>query len=105
MPSKVAINSLMKIFLTVNPIGEICRKYPGADELFLKDRYKIKKIFGMTVSDVVYSVWWDWKPVFSVFLFRSSLHDTFYAFYDIVNVCEVTFAITIVKNLNSLSLL
>lgn len=25
LPSKVAINSLMKIFLTVNPIGEICR--------------------------------------------------------------------------------
>ena len=72
--------------------------------LFLENSYEVKQVLGSRVTDVIYLVWRYWETVFSCCLFRGVLHHTNDSLNDVINVCEVAFAVSIVKDLNSLAL-
>ena len=81
----------------------IDRKNFSADKFLLKNIYEIKQIFRLIISKVIDGVRWNWKSIFAVFLFRSSLHHTFYSFNNIVYECEITFAVAVIKDLDRIT--
>ena len=54
----------------------------------------------MAVADVIHLVRRYWQPIFTILLFWSVLHYADNAFYDIIHIGEVAFAIAVVENLD-----
>ena len=75
----------------------------GTDQLFLKDSYEVKEVFGRVVADVVHLVRWDGQSVLPVLLLRSVLHDAHHSLHDVVNIGEVALAVAIVEYLDGLA--
>lgn len=75
-----------------------------ADQFLLKDVHEVQKVFRAVVADVVYGVWRDGKAVLAVFLFWRALYNSLDAFYDIVYIGEVTLAVSVVEDLDGLTL-
>lgn len=90
-----------QFFMRVEVI--IRRKDPGADQLFLEDGHEVQQVFRVIVSDIIYGVRRDRKAVLAGFLLGRALHDTLYAFHDIVDVGEVTSAVAVIKDLYGLA--
>ena len=74
-------------------------EYAGAYEFFLQYLDEVEEVFRTVVADVVYCVWWYWQTVFTRLLFWGVLHDSYYTFYDVVDVGEVTLAVAVVEDL------
>ena len=74
------------------------------DELFLKDGDEVEQVLGTVVADVIYFIRRDGKTIFSVFLFRSVLHNSDDSFDDVINVGEVTLAVAIVEDFDGVAL-
>ena len=72
-------------------------------KLFLENGYEVKKVFGRVVADIIYLVWRYRKPLLTVLLLWSVLHNADYTFYNVINKGEITLAVAIVKNLDSLA--
>lgn len=81
----------------------IRRKDPGADQLFLEDGHEVQQVFRVIVSDIIYGVRRDGKAVLAGFLLGRALHDTLYAFHDIVDVGEVPSAVAVIEDLYGLA--
>ena len=77
----------------------VLRKDPSSDKFFLKDIDKFKQVFRVIVAYVIDLVWWNRQTAFTGFFLRSVLHYADYAFNDIVNIGEITLAVTIVEDL------
>ena len=75
----------------------------GTDQLFLKDSYEVKEVFGRVVADVVHLVRWDGQSVLTVPLLRGVLHDAHHSLHDVVDIGEVALAVAIVENLDGLA--
>ena len=75
----------------------------GTDQLFLKDSYEVKEVFGRVVADVVHLVRWDGQSVLTVPLLRGVLHDAHHSLHDVVDICEVALAVAIVEYLDGLA--
>ena len=75
----------------------------GTHQLFLKDSYEVKEVFGGVVADVVHLVRWDGQPVLAVPLLGGVLHDAHHSLHDVVDIGEVALAVAIVENLDGLA--
>ena len=78
----------------------VLRKDSCTDEFFLKDGYEVDEVLGGVVAYVIYFIRWDWESVFALLLLRCVLHDAHYAFHNVIDVGEVTLAVTVVENLD-----
>ena len=75
----------------------------GTDQLFLKDSYEVKEVFGRVVADVVHLVRWDGQSVLTVPLLGGVLHDAHRSLYDVVDIGEIALAVAIVEYLDGLA--
>lgn len=74
-------------------------KDAGTDEFLLEDVYEAEEVFRPSAADVVDGIGRNGKSVTAVFLFRCPLHDADDAFHNVIDVGEVSFAVTVVENL------
>ena len=81
----------------------VCWKDSCTYKFFLKDGYEIKEVFGRVVADVVHLVWRYGKPILTILLLWSVLHNAHNTFYYIVDISEVALAIAVVENLDCLT--
>ena len=70
----------------------------GTDEFFLKDGDKVKEVFGRTVADVIQFIWRHGEPVITGVSLGSMLHNADNAFYDVINIGKVAFAVSVVED-------
>ena len=75
----------------------------GTHQLFLKNGYEVKEVFGGVVADVIYLVRWDGQSVLAVLLLGGVLHDAHHSLHDVVDIGEVALAVAIVENLDGLA--
>lgn len=75
----------------------------GTDQLFLKDGYEVKEVFGRVVTDVVHLVRGDGESVLAVLLLRGVLHDAHHSLHDVIDIGEVALAVAIIENLDGLA--
>ena len=73
------------------------------DEFFLENGDEVQQILGRVVADVVNLVGRNRQTVFADLLFWRMLHDAHDALYNVINIGEVSFAVSIVENLDGLS--
>ena len=81
----------------------ILGQHAGTHQLFLKDSYEVKEVFGGVVADVVHFVWRDGKSILAVLLLRGVLHDAHHTFYNVINISKIALAVAIVENLDGLA--
>ncbi len=81
----------------------ILGEHAGTHQLFLKDGYEVKEVFGGVVADVIYLVWRDRQTVLAVPLFGGVLHDAHHSFHDVVNIGEVALAVAVVEYLDGIA--
>ena len=70
----------------------------------MENSYEVKQVLGSRVTDVIYLVWRYWETVFSVFLFRGVLHHSDDSFDDVIDVGEITLAVTKVEDFDGVAL-
>ena len=73
------------------------------NQFLLQNIHKIQEIFRLIITNIINCIRWNRQTIFSIFSLRCILHYTFYTFYNIIHICEITFAISIIKNLNYLT--
>ena len=76
------------------------RKDIGTNKLLLKDVDKVEQVLRAVVANVIDLVGRDGKAIVAIGLFGSMLHDTHYAFDDIIDVGEIAFALAVVEYLD-----
>lgn len=76
------------------------REDTGTEKFLLEDVYETEEVFRPSAADIIYGVGREGKAVFAVFLFRRSLHDTDDAFHNVIDVGEVSFAVSVVEDLD-----
>lgn len=81
----------------------ILGEHAGTHQLFLKDSYEVKEVFGGVVADVVHFVWRDGKSILAVLLLRGVLHDANHTFYNVINISKIALAVAIVEYLDGLA--
>lgn len=74
-----------------------------ADKFFLQCADIVQKVFRLAAADVIDSIRRDGQAVFTVLLFRCTLHDAVNAFHDIIDKGEVTAHVSIIEDLDRLS--
>lgn len=79
-------------------------EHTGTDQFLLQNVDKVEQVFGVLVSDVVYSVGRHGQAVFADAAAGGSGHNALYTFYDVVYVGKVSLAVAVVKDLNGLAL-
>ena len=76
----------------------------GVEEFFLKDLDEVEEAFGLTSADVINGIGRDGETILTEFALRCTFHDTEDALDDIIDVGEVTTAITVVEDLDGVTL-
>ena len=76
------------------------RKDIGTNKLLLKDVDKVEQVLGTVVANVIDLVGRDGKAIVAIGLFGCMLHDTHYAFDDIIDVGEIAFTLAVVEYLD-----
>ena len=77
----------------------VSRKDSSCQQLVLEYLDKVQEILGRVVANVVHLIRWYWQTVFACCLFWCMLHDANYSLDNVINVCEVAFAVAIIENL------
>lgn len=75
-------------------------KYTGGEKLFLKNLHEVKKVLGRVVADVVDGIGGLGKTVLASLALGSLGHDAHHALDDVVDVCEVALAVSVVEDLD-----
>ena len=79
------------------------RQDAGTDKFLLKNRHEVQKILRRIVADVIYLVRRNRKSVLTVLLLRGMSHDTDHTLHDVIDVGKVTFAVSVVEDLDGLA--
>ena len=82
----------------------IRRQDAGADELLLEGRDVVEEVFRGAAADVVDGVWRDREAVGAGLLLWCAAHDADDAFDDVVDVGEVALAVSVVEDLDAVTL-
>lgn len=82
----------------------IRRQDAGADELLLEGRDVVEEVFRGAAADVVDGVWRDREAVGAVLFLRCAAHDADDPFDDVVDVGEVALAVSVVEDLDAVTL-
>ena len=82
----------------------IRRQDAGADEHLLEGRDVVEEVFRGAAADVVDGVWRDRETVGAGLLLRCAAHDADDSFDDVVDVGEVTLAVSVVEDLDAVAL-
>lgn len=88
------------------PVGlevVVLRKHPGPDKFLLKHGHEVQQALGGAVADVVDHVRRHWEAVLPGASLRSVAHDPDHALHDVIDVCEVPEAVTVVEYPDALS--
>ena len=78
----------------------VSRKDSSCQQLVLEYLDKVQEILGRVIANVVHLIRWYWQSVFACCLFWCMLHDANYSLDNVINVCEVAFAVAIIENLD-----
>ena len=79
-------------------------QHTGTNQFLLQDAYKLQQVLRMRVADIVNLVWRDRQTVLTILLLRRMLHHSHDTLHDVIHVSEVTLAVTIVENLDGITL-
>ena len=82
----------------------IRRQDAGADELLLEGCDVVEEVLRGATADVVDGVWRDREAVGAVLLLRCAAHDADDSFDDVVDVGEVALAVSVVEDLDAVTL-
>ena len=75
----------------------------SSHEFLLEDIDKVQQVLGLAAADVVNRIRRDGKPVLAVLLFRCFAHDANNAFHDVIDIGEITTAVSVVVDLDGLA--
>lgn len=79
------------------------RQHLSSDQLFLQYCYEVKEVLGVAVAYVIQFVWWHRQAVVTHRLLGSMSYHSCHALYNVVNIRKVAQAITVIEDLDCLS--
>ena len=79
------------------------RQHTGTHQLLRQNLHKVQQVLRVRIADVVNRIGRNGQPVLAILLFRRFCHHTDNAFYDVVHIGKVPLAVTVIKNLDSLT--
>lgn len=82
----------------------IGRQNFGTDEFLLQNCHEIKQIFGIAVSNVVYTVRRKRESILTGLFLGRTLHDALNAFDNIIHIGKIALAVAVVEYLYGLAL-
>ena len=82
---------------------QVFREHSRTNKFLLQDLHEVEQVLGTVVTYIIYLIGRDGKAVLAILLLWSMMHDTDNTFYNVVNKSEVTLAVAIIKNLDSLA--
>ena len=83
---------------------EVCRENTSTNQFLLQDVHEVQQVFWLTTTDVIDGIRWDGQTIVTLLALWSTLHYTIYTLHDVIHIGKVSTTITVVENLDGLTL-